>query len=138
MEDECATRCPILLVHGAGFRDLKWPVYWGRIPAALESRGAAVLYGEQDSWGSVGTNAEALAGRIEAIVRERGCGKVNIIAHSKGGLDARLAATLCGPLIASITTVATPHRGSKTLDRLLTLPRSLWGTAASPWTTGSG
>ncbi len=130
MENGCAARYPILLVHGAGFRDLKWPVYWGRIPAALEREGAAVCYGEQDCWGSIGTNAEALSLRIEAVCRERGCEKVHIIAHSKGGLDARRAAALCGGRIASITTVATPHRGSKTLDRLLTLPRSLWGTAA--------
>jgi triacylglycerol lipase len=30
-------------------------------------------------------SAQELAGRIEEIVTETGCGKVNIIAHSKGG-----------------------------------------------------
>ena len=33
-DDSCKTRYPIVLIHGAGFRDLKWPVYWGRIPKA--------------------------------------------------------------------------------------------------------
>ena len=57
---------------------------------------------------------------------------MNIIAHSKGGLDARMAASGlgCGEKIASITTVATPNRGSKTIDMLFSLPRSLWNTAA--------
>ena len=36
-----ATKYPILLLHGAGFRDLKWPLYWGRIPAALSGMGVA-------------------------------------------------------------------------------------------------
>ena len=37
MEPSCATRYPLVLIHGAGFRDLKWPVYWGRIPRELKS-----------------------------------------------------------------------------------------------------
>ncbi len=48
MHDECRTRYPVVLVHGAGFRDLKWPVYWGRIPNALIRNGASVYYGLQD------------------------------------------------------------------------------------------
>ena len=89
--NDCKTRYPVVLIHGAGFRDLKWPVYWGRIPAALEKRGARIFYGLQDSWGSVETNAEAVARRIDGILAESGAQKVNLIAHSKGGLDARMA-----------------------------------------------
>ncbi|MBQ6425851.1 MAG: hypothetical protein IJJ92_03570 [Clostridia bacterium] len=132
MSEKCKTRYPVVLIHGAGFRDLKWPVYWGRIPNALIQNGASVYYGLQDCWASVETNAEAIARRIDEILSETGCGKVNIIAHSKGGLDARMAASRlgCGDKIASITTVATPHRGSKILDRLFCLPRPVWNTAA--------
>ena len=32
----CQTKYPIVLIHGAGFRDLKWPVYWGRIPGVQD------------------------------------------------------------------------------------------------------
>lgn len=131
-DKSCATRYPIVLIHGAGFRDLKWPVYWGRIPRALEDRGAAVFYGLQDCWGSVETNAAAIAARIDAILAETGAEKVNLIAHSKGGLDARMAASSlgCGPKIASLTTIATPHRGSKTVDRLLRFPKGVFRLAA--------
>ncbi len=132
MNDKCKTRFPIVLIHGAGFRDLKWPVYWGRIPSALAKNGASVYYGLQDSWGSTETNAEAIARRIDDILLETGVQKVNIIAHSKGGLDARMAASSlgCASKIASITTIGTPHRGSKIIDRLVTLPKPLWNTAA--------
>lgn len=128
----CQTQYPILLIHGAGFRDLKWPVYWGRIPAALEERGAMLFYGQQDCWASVETNARAILRRIESILSQTGCEKVNIIAHSKGGLEARMAASSLGggEKIASITTIATPHHGSKTVDRLFKMPRPLFSAAA--------
>ena len=129
---DCKTRYPILLIHGAGFRDLKWPVYWGRIPGVLEGRGAALFYGNQDCWASVETNAAALTERIDEVLAETGAEKVNLIAHSKGGLEARMAASSlgCGAKIASITTVATPHHGSRTLDRLMKLPKGVFSLAA--------
>lgn len=127
MEDSCNTKYPILLVHGTGFRDRKWLGYWGRIPKALEDAGAQVFYGHQDSWASIEENAEMLRVELCRIIEETQCEKVNIIAHSKGGLEARyLATTLCcHDRIASITTVSTPHHGSRTLDKIWRLPKLL-------------
>ncbi len=130
--DSCKTRYPIVLVHGAGFRDLKWPVYWGRIPKALEDRGAELYYGLQDCWASTAANANALKERVAQILAETGAAKVNMIGHSKGGLEIRMAASSLGigNQIASITTIATPHHGSKTVDKLLKAPNSLFNIAA--------
>ena len=36
----------------------------------------------------------------------------------------------CGDKIASITTIAMPRHGSKTIDQLFLLPRPLWNLAA--------
>ena len=36
----CKTRYPLLMVHGVGFRDLRYFNYWGRIPAELMRNGA--------------------------------------------------------------------------------------------------
>ena len=132
MEHSCATRYPLVLIHGAGFRDLKWPVYWGRIPRELEKRGALIRYGLQDCWASTETNAAEIVRRIDQILLETGAEKVNLIAHSKGGLEARMAASSlgAGTKIASITTVATPHRGSKTVDLLFKMPGGLFNLAA--------
>jgi triacylglycerol lipase len=118
----CATQYPVVLVHGAGFGDTTLGIgYWGRIPAALEAQGAWVFYGETDGWGSVESNAAQLKARVEAILAETGAKKVNIIAHSKGGLDARCMISSLGmeKQVASLTTFSTPHRGVAPLDTIL-------------------
>ncbi|MBR1691937.1 MAG: triacylglycerol lipase [Lachnospiraceae bacterium] len=120
-EQICKTKYPLLMVHGVFFRDFRYLNYWGRIPEQLTENGASVYYGNQQSAASVEECGRELAGRIEQIVSETGCGKVNIIAHSKGGLDSRYAIAMCGAsqYVASLTTINTPHRGCEFADYLL-------------------
>lgn len=117
----CKTRYPVLFVHGVFFRDSKIINYWGRIPKQLELNGARVYYGNHQSALSVKDSALELAERIKQIVAQSGCEKVNIIAHSKGGLDCRylLAKTDAAQYVASLTTINTPHRGCAFADYLL-------------------
>lgn len=118
----CATRYPVLMVHGVFFRDFRYLNYWGRIPQALEAEGAKIYYGNHQSAAPVAASGQEIADRILSIVQETGCEKVNIIGHSKGGLDARAALQLPGvpEHVASLTTVNTPHRGCEFADYLLT------------------
>lgn len=120
-EQICACKYPILMVHGVFFRDFRFFNYWGRVPAVLEKNGARIFYGNQQSAASVTTSGMELAERIKKICEETGCGKVNIIAHSKGGLDSRMAIARFGaaPYVASLTTINTPHRGCEFADYLL-------------------
>jgi triacylglycerol lipase len=99
---------------------------WGRIPRTLRSRGATVGFGKQDGVGSCATNASQLEHAILKLREDTGAEKVNIIAHSKGGLDIRhaLAKPETVPLIASVTTLSTPHQGMKLVDRYDRLPGS--------------
>lgn len=115
---------PILMVHGMGFRDNKKLNYWGRIPKRLEEMGCRIFYGNQDSNASVEENGKVLTARIREILEETGAAKLNVIAHSKGGLDMRYAISGLGmgDRIASLTTLSTPHHGSTTVDKLLRLP----------------
>lgn len=117
----CKTKYPILLVHGVFFRDFRYLNYWGRIPKELKRNGAAVYYGQQQSATSVEDSGRELAARIRAILDETGCEKVNIIAHSKGGLDSRaaIAHAGCAPFVATLTTINTPHRGCIYAEYLL-------------------
>lgn len=124
----CATKYPLVMIHGVFFRDFKYFNYWGRIPSELEANGAVIYYGNHQSAASVADSAAELTERIKAIVRESGCEKVNIIAHSKGGLDCRYALRHLdmAPYVASLTTVNTPHRGCLFADHLLNvLPSEL-------------
>lgn len=109
----CKTKYPIVLVHGIFFRDWQLFNYWGRIPKELLRNGARVYYGGQQSAAAVADSAAELKENILRLVRTTGCEKVNIIAHSKGGLDSRYAISKLGlsPYVASLTTVNTPHRG---------------------------
>lgn len=120
-EQICKTKYPILLVHGVFFRDFRYFNYWGRIPAALQKNGAQIFYGNHQSAASVAGSAEELTARIQEIVEQTGCEKVNIIAHSKGGLDCRYALAKLGAAsyVASLTTINTPHRGCEFADYLL-------------------
>lgn len=120
-EKICETKYPVLLVHGVFFRDYKFPNYWGRIPKELELNGAEVYFGNQQSAASVEDSGKELVSRIKEIVKVCGCQKVNVIAHSKGGLDIRCAVNQSdiGRYIASITTINTPHRGCEFAQYLL-------------------
>lgn len=118
----CSTKYPILLVHGVFFRDTQYFNYWGRIPKELETNGATIFYGNHSSAASIADSAAEIKTRIAEVLSETGAEKVNIIAHSKGGLDCRYAiANLgVGEQVASLTTINTPHRGCLFADYLLT------------------
>ena len=92
----CKTKYPILMVHGIFFRDWQVINYWGRVPNELIRNGAEVYYGKQQSANKVSVSATELAERIKEVIAETGAEKVNIIAHSKGGLDSRYAISHLG------------------------------------------
>lgn len=120
-EKICATKYPVLLLHGVFFRDFKYFDYWGRVPGELFANGCTFFYGEQQSAASVESCGLEVARKIKEITEMTGCEKVNIIAHSKGGLDARSAMTDpdIARRVASLTTINTPHRGCEFADYLL-------------------
>ncbi|MDR2976821.1 MAG: triacylglycerol lipase [Streptococcaceae bacterium] len=117
----CATRYPIVMVHGIFFRDWELFNYWGRIPAELEKNGAVIFYGGHASSLPVEVSAEELKKRILSVLLETGADKVNIIAHSKGGIDSRYAISQLGLAenVASLTTINTPHFGSDLAGTML-------------------
>lgn len=117
----CHTRYPVVMVHGIFFRDWQYMNYWGRIPQALKRNGAQVYYGRQQSSLSVADSAAELKAELERVLQKTGAEKLNIVAHSKGGLDARYAISKMGmaEYVASLTTINTPHRGCRFVDALL-------------------
>ena len=85
-------------------------------PEMLTAAGNRVLVPAVPATGSIVRRAEALAA---AIRRDAAGERVHVIAHSMGGLDARHAITHLGlaDQVVSLTTLATPHRGTPVADR---------------------
>lgn len=113
------TRYPIVLAHGLiGFDEIGvGPIrseYFRGIGAHLESLGNTVIRPRVPPIGSIEQRAEHLAAAIRAAPGRR----VNVIAHSMGGLDARYAISALGlrRKVASLTTIGTPHRGTRVAD----------------------
>jgi triacylglycerol lipase len=112
------TRHPIVLAHGWGGIDRIGPFplgysYFRGIPRGLREAGHTVHVARVPPTASIDLRAAALARQVRAL-NER----VNIIAHSMGGLDARLAIARygLGDRVASLTTIGTPHHGTPLAD----------------------
>jgi triacylglycerol lipase len=110
---------PVVLVHGIVAHDRGGIIdFWGRIPKKLQENDVKVFFGNTDAWGSYESNAEILKTTIDKILEETNSEKVNIIAHSKGGIDSRYLIWKYnyGDKVASLTTISTPHHGAKIAD----------------------
>lgn len=108
---------PIVLVHGFLAKDSGSQNSWGGLPEYLRNKGNKVFFGNQKAMATIEENAQILTENIKKIAEENG-GKVNIFAHSKGGLEARYAISCLGldRYVASLTTFNTPHRGCEVID----------------------
>ena len=108
----------IVLAHGFGAdRDLGFSQ--GVVDALVED-GYTVFKTEVPSMAPVSERGAALADQLEAIAADWGS-ELHVIGHSMGGLDSRYAISTMGvgDVVASLTTVATPHRGSPLADYVL-------------------
>lgn len=120
------TRFPIVLVHGLGMKDTFFMKSWGWIDRILRVQGYTVYKSNVDGFGTVESNAKQLKEEIGKILEETGAEKVNIIAHSKGGLDAKymIQQMDMAKQVASLTTLCTPHKGSPIASFVMRFPRA--------------
>ena len=105
-----------------------WPVVLVHGFSGFNSEGETGVFAPLlPPYHSIEERAPYLARAIDGIIDESGAGKVHIIAHSQGGLDARYVISALGydDRVASLVTVATPHRGTPLADYALRLPEGL-------------
>ncbi|MBN1365178.1 MAG: hypothetical protein JW976_10280 [Syntrophaceae bacterium] len=128
-DTSCKTKYPIVLVHGAFWRDknLLGIDYWWSIPKALRDKGATVYVTNQDPFNSEAARAQQVADELAVQFAINGWSKVNLIAHSMGPLDSRnvisnlaipgvCAAGTCNKKVASLTSISGTHTGSEVAD----------------------
>lgn len=111
------TRHPIVLVHGLFGFDAIGPVdYWWGIPAALRSGGASVYVTQQSAANASEVRGEQLLAELRRLKAVHGHQKFNLIGHSHGGHTIRYVAGVAPELVASVTSVGSPHAGSPVAD----------------------
>lgn len=112
-----ATRYPIILHHGFAGGTSGIFAYKG-VAEALRADGNVVVTTIAPPFDSIEARSAVLERVIDETLLSTGADKVNVIAHSMGGLDARyLISTLgYGDRVASLTTISTPHRGTAGAD----------------------
>lgn len=107
--------------------------YFAGVAAALVAVGEENVYFARISpYADSLARAAQIAPQLDEILARTGAAKVNLVAHSQGGLDARILASPAGAgysdRIASVSTVSTPHLGTKVADLAL---RALGNAAPS-------
>lgn len=114
------TQYPIVLCHGmAGFRSLFGVLdYFNGVESTLRDSGAEVYVTAVPQFDTTEARGEALLAQVEDIVARTGRAKVNLIGHSHGGLDIRYVAAVRPDLVASVTSVGSPHKGADLADYL--------------------
>ena len=119
------TKYPIVLVHGMVLKDFKIYRAFRKIRDVLKHNNISVYVTTHDGVGTIENNALQIKKEIIDILEKENVDKVNIIAHSKGGLDSRymISKLDMDEHVASLTTLSTPHRGSKLSTKLLSMPK---------------
>lgn len=124
------TQYPVVLVHGAFGFDAIGPVnYFYGIPSALRSGGSVVYTPSVSGAATSEARGEQLLQQLRALKAAYGHQKFNLVGHSHGGPTARYVAAVAPELVASVTTVGSPHAGSKVADAL---------KAVTSWTGTTG
>jgi triacylglycerol esterase/lipase EstA (alpha/beta hydrolase family) len=121
-----ATRFPVVMVHGwTGFGEIGPVEYFYGVYDDLMPRGYLLYIAELDPYNSTEVRSGQLAAQIDDFLVRGRARKVDIVAHSQGGLDARRAVStlMYGDSVGALATIATPHRGTVIADIALgTLP----------------
>src|ERR671911_1812874 len=106
------TKLPVLLIHGY----MEDAIVWNKWIDLLKKDGISAypitFKQSDDKCGSAADHAKELSNIIGQIKGETGQNKVNIVGHSKGGLDARVYLANNTQDVANLIMIGTPNAGS--------------------------
>lgn len=113
------TKYPIMLVPGIyAFDTIAGVDYWYQIPSTLAAQGATVYVAKINALDSSAKRGEELIAQLDSIRAASG-GKItkfNLMGHSQGGVTSRYVMAVRPDLVASVTSLDTPHAGSPVAD----------------------
>ena len=105
---------PVVGVHGIFSQGNIWENEWVR---GLRQLGVPMTHLDLGALGGISANAAQIAGHVEAVKRRWGVDRVNIVAHSKGGLDSRHFAEN-NDSVENLVQLGTPNGGSPLADKI--------------------
>ena len=139
------TRNPIVLLPGIlGFEKMLGVVeYYPAVGEALTTGGARVFIAYGSKANSSEVRARQIIPQLDEIKAITGAERLNLIGHSQGAVDARIIAKDRPDLVASVTSVGGPHRGSFVADKIASgslgpLPGLMLGAIADLFTLVTG
>ena len=109
---------PMVLCHGIGGSKPLLP-YFHSIAEDLEEAGCKAFRWRVERYSSIETRAKSLKKKVDWYLSNNPeVMKLNLIAHSMGGLDCRYYISSLGghKYVSSLTTIGTPHRGTSWAD----------------------
>ena len=114
------TQHPIMLVQGIlAFDSIAGVDYWYKIADKLESEGAKVYTAHINAFNGSVERGEQLIAELDNIrAVDPSIQKFNLVAHSQGGLTSRYVMSVRPDLVASLTTMGSPHQGAPIADVL--------------------
>ena len=101
---------PLILLHGYLENARVWDK-WERLLKQDRITFFPVTFTTDDECGSAASHANDLQQIVQNISHLTGSEKVNIVAHSKGGLDARAYLSKGGDKVANLIMIGTPNAG---------------------------
>jgi len=137
------TANPVVLVPGIfAFDSIAMIDYWYQIPATLQSQGTEVYVPKINAFDSSVSRGNELIRQLDSI-KAASLGRIqkfNLMAHSQGGITSRYVMNVRPDLVASVTTMSTPHTGSPLADIVTGIapPGTLQGVAFSVFANAVG
>lgn len=112
------TQHPIMLVQGIlAFDSIAGIEYWYKIAEKMESEGATVYTAHINALNDSVARGEQLIAELDNIrAVDPSIEKFNLVAHSQGGLTSRYVMNVRPDLVASVTTMGSPHQGAPIAD----------------------
>ena len=137
------TANPVVLVPGIfAFDSIAMIDYWYQIPSTLQSQGTEVYIPKINAFESSVQRGNQLINQLDSYKAASNgrIKKFNLIAHSQGGMTSRYVMNVRPDLVASVTTMATPHTGSPLADIVTNVapPGSLQGVTFSVFANAVG
>jgi pimeloyl-ACP methyl ester carboxylesterase len=118
----------VLLVHGLGEDASMWKK-WEELLTNDGIQYHTITFQESDDkCGTALSHAVELGKRVDEILSNNPSGQVNIVGHSKGGIDARVYLANGTLSVANLIMIGTPNNGTPMAERTSLCAPAVWDT----------